>query len=143
MATLQIYRKHNEDKPICIGLDKVESLPWFLRSIQAKLAVEHSFKMAESCNIFPKATGYLYKKSAFGKWKIHKASFNASHPKCLKLEELTGINSTSEIWTRFEFLHEGVPCLVMKLWGALGKKELAIPLPQLTMWLTALCSLLG
>jgi hypothetical protein len=39
MATLQIYRKQNEDKPICIGLDKVESLPWFLRSIQAKLAV--------------------------------------------------------------------------------------------------------
>lgn len=65
--------------------------------------------------------------------------------KHLKLsDEYSVISSTTEVWTRFEKVEvKGMECLVIKLWGTLGKKELAIPLAQLALWLRAICSLLS
>ena len=70
-----------------------------------------------------KEEGVLYSKGAFGKWSKNQATGYQRNPKGLKLEEdLLPIQSTSEVWTRFEFLYREVPCLVVKLWSGYTKR---------------------
>jgi hypothetical protein len=144
--TLQVYRAHGNSKPVCFGVDSLEGSYWLLAVIQAKLALSFQINIGNERPEPDTVTGTLFKRSMFGKWKLHRASCATlpSNRHVRLSDEYTALGPTSEVWTRFELVEvDGIECLVVKLWGAVGKKELAVPLGQLALWVRALCTLLN